>query len=345
MTETFLNELGKYKASIDKYIEQGALREFFGRYNANHVLNDYLDVFVEQSVGGKRIRAFLVKLGYELEGKVADESLIPATISYELFQTGVLAHDDIIDKSETRRHKPSMYMQLGGFHSGVSKAICLGDFGLITASDIISATDFDANLKLRASQHQNSVFIKTIAGEIKDFELSETKDFKEADIIDMYTLKTAWYSLTGPLLLGAILSDASQKTLENLEQFGVNAGIAFQIIDDVLGIYGDESMIGKSVKSDICEGKKTILLSHFLSEATDEDRQMLFNIYGMPYCSDEQLETVRWLFETYGTLEYAKEQSLNYTNNARDYLSKLEITEQSKQMLSELLEYLTSRNA
>lgn len=344
MSKLFESGLSQYKNEIDTYISDGSLRNFFDKYDCDGIMDKYYNVFVDHTQGGKRIRAYLVKVGFELCGKQSDKSLIMPSLSYEMFQTGVLIHDDIIDKSESRRHKPSVYVQLGKSHTGVSKAICVGDFGIVAANDIISHSDFNDSVKIRAINHQNSVFIKTFAGEIRDVELSEYRDAPENSVLDMYKCKTAWYSVAGPLVLGAILSETDEKIIAALCSFGINAGIAFQIKDDVLGIFGDEKKLGKSVKSDICEGKKTVLLSHFLENADARDKESFFNIYGMALCSDTQLETVRWLLKRNGSYDYANQMCAYYTDKAKDCLDKLEIDENNKEILYDMLSFLVERN-
>lgn len=344
MSNLFENGLCQYRQIVDTYISDGSLRRFFDKYDCDSIMHDYYDVFLRHTQGGKRIRAYLVKVGFELLGGSAQENIIVPSLSCELFQTGVLVHDDIIDKSQTRRHKPSMHVELGNDHVAVSKAICVGDFGIVAANDVIAHSDFDLDVKLKAITHQNSVFIKTFAGEIRDVELSEYRKSPEQKVLEMYKCKTAWYSVAGPLVLGSILSGANDKFLDKLCEFGINAGIAFQIKDDILGIYGDEKVLGKSVTGDICEGKKTILLSHFLENADDNDKNSFFNIYGLAMCDKNQLETVRWLLKKNKSLDYAQSKCVEFTNKAKACLDELDVDEENKNILSDLLSYLIDRN-
>jgi len=240
----FIEELDSFRKTCDTYIAGGALKEYLKDVCSENCIQKYIDTFIRHSASGKRLRAYLVKLGYELCGKKCDERIIPVSLSYELFQTGVLVHDDIIDNSRTRRFKPAMHVELGDNHNGVSKAICTGDMGLMCALDIIEASDYPDNIKSACIRHQNRVFVSTIAGELKDIELSESDEYAMDDVIEMYSLKTAQYTISGPLVLGAILSDMSTDIIQELSQFGKYVGIAFQIRDDILGIFGDESKVG-----------------------------------------------------------------------------------------------------
>lgn len=344
MSNLFESGLNQYRQTVDNFLSNGSLRRFFDKYDCDSIMENYYDVFVRHTQGGKRIRAYLVKIGYELSGNKSDDKIVVPSLSCELFQTGVLVHDDIIDKSDSRRHRPSMHVELGNDHVAVSKAICIGDFGIVAANDVIAHSDFDDTIKIKAIAHQNSVFIKTFAGEIRDVELSEYRLAPADKILDMYKCKTAWYSVAGPLVLGAILSGADNEFIDKLCEFGINAGIAFQIKDDILGIFGDEKVLGKSVTSDICEGKKTILLSHFLDNASQEDKRSFFNIYGMAMCDDNQLETVRWLLTRNKSLDYAQNMCVEFTHKAKECLDELDISEQNKSILCDLLSYLVDRN-
>ncbi len=340
----FLEELQRFRTDCDNFISNGALKEYLLDVCKEKCILKYVDTFIRHSASGKRVRAYLVKIGYELEGKSADDRIIPVAMSYELFQTGVLVHDDIIDNSRTRRFKPSMHVELGDNHNGVSKAICTGDMGLMCALDIIEASDYPESIKNACVRHQNRVFVSTIAGELKDIELSECDEYTMEDVIEMYSLKTAQYTISGPLVLGAILSGMSSDKIATLSEFGKNVGIAFQIKDDILGIFGDESKLGKPVISDLHEGKKTVLSAYFVDNASEEEKKLFDSIYGNPESTNEDLEKIRNMFVSSGTLDFANSECRNYTDKAAKILEKLDVTRKSKELLYEMLDYMTNRN-
>ena len=164
MSNKFIEDLMLYKKECDDYILAGKLREYLSSFGLDGVMSDYIEALILHSDGGKRIRAYLVSLGYCLYCGDLEKGLdvVAESVSYELFQTGILAHDDIIDNSDYRRFKPSMHKYLGEGHDGVSKSICVGDFGIVSAIDIILNGSFDDSVKLRAIGHQNRVFSSTI---------------------------------------------------------------------------------------------------------------------------------------------------------------------------------------
>lgn len=257
-----------YRARIENMISGQELTTIFNDISSYEFMKSYINKFKLALDGGKRMRAFLVLLGYNICGHQLDENIILASLSYELFQNGVLIHDDIIDKSDLRRNRPSMHVALGDDQTGISKAICLGDLGVISASDTIFSSKFDSSLKLKALVNQNKIFRLTLAGELKDIELSIQSEYSIEEIISMYELKTAWYSFIGPIQLGMILGGSSDSLLKQAEAFGKPVGIAFQINDDLKGIYGMSEITGKSSLTDIKEGKKTILTCYFTKQAS-----------------------------------------------------------------------------
>lgn len=343
MYDKFTHDLECFAEKCSAYFSSGGLDEYFKTLCADKDIESYYNVFSSHCAGGKRIRAYLVKTGFELFGKNAGDEIIPPALSYEIFQTGVLCHDDIIDESPVRRFRPSMYVELGANHTGVSRAICQGDLGIIAACGIIARADFDEKIRLKAIDHQCRVFFSTVAGELKDVDLSEKPAHILDEILSMYELKTARYTVSGPLVLGAILAGQDESVCKKLDEIGKNIGIAFQIRDDILGIYAHESVIGKSVTSDMREGKKTVLSAHFLQKASDKEKQIFEGIYGNALSGDRELETVKELFKSSGSLSFAQELCKSYVQKARELLEALQIPSERREIVEQLLSYMTMR--
>ena len=344
MSSLFTESLKNYKDKCDTLFENGSIKEFLFELDTHKKMPEYIDALIRHSRGGKRIRAYLVYLGYCLKaGFENDDKILFPSLSFELFQTGILAHDDIIDNSDYRRFKPSMHKDLGNGHDGVSKSICVGDLGIIAAIEILQKGDFNDSAKLRVITHQNKVFSSTIAGELKDIEFSYADRANESDILDMYKLKTAQYTVSGPLVLGAILASADEEFIENLYKFGNDVGICFQIRDDILGIYGSEDEVGKSIVSDMCEGKKTVLVSHFDRTADEGTKEKFYAVYGKEASGETELALVRQLLREAGSYNYALEMCESYVKSATEVLEKMDLSDYSRELLTGLLEYMTSR--
>ena len=328
-------------------IEKALFDHIGGSLNENSdkpgFMKKYRDAFSEYSEGGKRIRAFMVLLGYNMCGRETDDDIVRASLSYELFQSGVLIHDDIIDDSDLRRNRPAMHVRLGGGSSGISKAICVGDYGIISAADAVLLTKFDDDRKVKAIQSLNETFKLTIAGEIKDIELSEEENCSMEDILTMYELKTSRYTFIGPIQLGMILGGADEELLNGAGEFGRLTGIAFQIKDDILGIYGDTKNTGKSNVSDIEEGKKTVLTAFFTDRASDEMKAEFDGLYGRGFCDEGMAARVRELFDECGAHAYAEGLLQDYSKRASGVIENLPVAKDHKDILFGLIEYLNER--
>ncbi|MBI2334668.1 polyprenyl synthetase family protein [Candidatus Daviesbacteria bacterium] len=206
-----------------------------------------IDKFIESCKGGKRVRGKLVVLGYEIgksttdyrlpttdySGRRKTEDILKVAASYEIMHAAILAHDDIIDQSPERRGKPSLYKSVG-----VEQAITLADLGFFLAIKIISESKFADKLKIKALQMFSQTMVETAIGQMLDI--------AHANPELVAKLKTAKYTVSGPLQLGAILGGAELDLLDQLDQFGTNLGIAFQIRDDVLD--GEAKSADKALK-------------------------------------------------------------------------------------------------
>lgn len=176
--------------------------------------------FIKSNKGGKKIRGFLIRLGFELAGG-KNKEILKIAAAYEILHTSILAHDDIIDKSTTRRRQTSLHKRVG-----VEQAITLADYGFFLAMQIISEAKFAQNLKNKALNLFSKIMVDTAIGQMLDV--------FHADPFTIMKLKTAQYTIAGPLQIGATLGGAGGKLLGQLGRFGENLGIAFQIQDDIL---------------------------------------------------------------------------------------------------------------
>lgn len=308
-------------------------------------LTRFADLFTEASKGGKKLRGVLVKLGYEIAGGTEVKSILDPAAAFEIFQTAILAHDDVIDLSPLRRGKPTIYKALGGDHYGKSQAIGLGDAGLFLATKLIADSDFDDRYKNKALFFFSQTLVDTALGEILDVELPHLGEANEKDIIKIFELKTAYYTIIGPLSLGAILAGAQKGLLDQIYDFGLNLGIAFQIQDDILGVFGDEETIGKSVTSDIEEGKITLLLSFAKEQGSEEEKQLLKDLYGIGKITNKDLEKIRKVFKNSGALEYANKRAIEYVGLAKNVIKGMEISEAHKKLLLEMADFVVKRQS
>jgi geranylgeranyl diphosphate synthase type I len=247
-------------------------------------------------------------------GQTAGEEILPVAAAFEVLQTGILGHDDIIDKSPLRRGRDSFWRELSrrmeerfqaqqedARHYGISEAICLGDIGIVLANRLVAECSFPPDKKIEALLAFCDVQLYMVDGEMLDVRMSFEKDYgDEEGVLKMASLKTAWYTITGPLQVGATLGGATPEILDAMKKYGMALGLAFQLKDDILGIEAEEEETGKSNTSDIAEGKITLLAHFAMKRATPAQLEQLQRIYGTKEVSEAGWQTVREIFESTG---------------------------------------------
>ena len=209
------------------------------------------------ATGGKRVRPALVLLATQaVHGDV--EAALPVACAIEDFQSAALIHDDIADKSEMRRGEPCLYRRLG-----TGLAINVGDAALVhTIGRICHGNAYDETTRLRLIDALISMQERTLEGQALDLGWTQENrwDITPDEYLFMATSKTAYYSAAYPLLCGAIVGGGTAEQRSALEAFGLKAGLAFQLQDDLLNLVGDAKTQGKDFRSDITEGKRTLLV-------------------------------------------------------------------------------------
>ena len=337
-------EILPVKKEIERFIDSERFFDVIKKYQSDYFIKYYSDILKSHCKRGKCIRGYLVHLGYNVLPKCCEGNIVYAAVAYELFETGILAHDDIIDRSPIRRMAPALHIALGEGHKGVSRSLCVGDVGILLASAFLMDSGFPSDVCLKAMKHQTKIFSYTLSGELNDIDLSYANKYSEKEVLDMYILKTSLYTISGPLMLGSILAGAPDSTREVLYKFGLNLGIAFQIVDDILGIFGSEDVIGKSVTSDASEGKKSILTHFFNENSTKQEYEKFYSIYGNREINTDDMKIIREIMVSCGALEYAKEKVYYYSKKAYDIVDVAQFSDEYKQSLYRLCEYMINRN-
>lgn len=310
----------------------------------NKKLLPLVDTFIEANQGGKRLRGTLVRLGYELTGKKHTPEILKWAAAIEIFQTAILAQDDIVDLSPLRRGRPTVYQVLGGDHYGISQAMVLADIGFFLAVKMVISSDFPDNLKNRAISLFSQMVINTGLGEMLDVELPHLrKERAEKDVLTIHILKTAYYTFIHPLSIGWILGGGDKNMLKNLEVFGQSLGLAYQIQDDILGVYGDEVQLGKSVTSDIEEGKNTLLLTYAQEHADKEQKEVLEGNYGRGNIGPKGQEMIKRVFITTGALDYSRSKALKYVLLAKKIIPVITKDLRMQVLLTLMADFLITR--
>lgn len=299
---------------------------------------------------GKRIRPILFYCGYVIAGGKDKKEVLKTAISIELIHSYLLIHDDVIDQDDFRHGDLSMHCKYkkncenkNPKHFGISMAIIIGDLASTLGYEILTDSNFPLNLKTEAIKKLNQTVSNTITGEALDVILAEDSNVKIGKIIEMQKYKTAKYTIEGPLHLGAVLAGADDEFLKSLSKFAIPLGVAFQIQDDIIGIFGDEKKIGKPVGSDIKEGKKTLLIAKAVREANDKQKEILTNLLGSAKISLKEIEEVRDIITKTGSLEYSQKIASELIKVSKKHLEEIEILPQHKEFLNDLADFIVKR--
>jgi geranylgeranyl diphosphate synthase type I len=309
---------------------------------------DRLEGFAGQ---GKMLRGGLVIEAARMFGRETDEAVLAAGAAMELVHASLLIHDDIMDRDVLRRGQPTMwaqYQRLGETQGvdrstdfGQAMAMCVGDLGFFMAVQLLSQTQD----KAAAMVH---VFGRELPpccyAQMEDVALSlSTAEPSKEQILSVYKYKTARYTFSLPLAVGAILAGADEILVEQLENFGEQLGILFQIKDDELGLFGDEAEIGKPVGSDVIENKKTLLRYYLFTLANPSQRQELGLVFGHDL-SVEQLDWVRELVRELGIDVLITTQVDELIAECQLLIDQLDVAAEHKQFFSQLVEYTINRS-
>ena len=320
---------------LDKWLKENS------GYNIS--LIPYLNAFIRACWGGKRLRGVLIKLGYDL-AKGKNKEIIKIAVAYEIFQTAILIHDDVIDKSVFRRGKLSVYSALGGDHHAISQSICLGDLGCFLSINLLSDARFNQNLKGKAVSLMSQIMHDTTLGQMLDILGAKNKNkLSEKDILDIYYQKTAKYSFIGPLQIGAIMGGLDGIYLNKLEIIGKYLGIAYQIQDDLLVVDGKEDVLGKSVLSDIAEGKATLIYYFAYNHVGKEEREFLDKYYGYEKITVESANIIKNIFVSSGAVDYSTGKVKEYLKKALREINNLLISSEARETFERFVEYLFTR--
>ena len=315
----FKSQLDDYRLSIDQRIDTFVDRfetdtsEQFGELPlvVIQTFTDYL------RRGGKRIRGALTMVGYELFGGKDKAMILEAALAIEILQAYILMIDDIQDRSETRRGGPTAHIMLRDYHQkhhlrddplhfGESMAMNAFIIACHTAIDIIADLDAEPPRVLKALKNINRCYTATGHGQTMDIFNEVIDTVSELDVDNVLIWKTAYYTFVNPMQLGAILAGASEDSLSNIYDYAIPAGRAFQITDDILGIYGEEFESGKSPLDDIKEGKRTILSIKALELAPKADSYFLEQCLGKHDLTMTEFKQCRKIISDSGALDYAK---------------------------------------
>ncbi len=349
----------------------GAVTEQLRRYlqvrrrDAHYIGPDYdgliaaLEDFVLR--GGKRLRPLFAYWGWRAvapaDAKDREDMLLLFS-ALELLHACALIHDDVIDASGTRRGMPTVHVQFADLHHergwrgsadqfGISAAILLGDLSLVWADDIVATADVTAATRLRVRQVWSAIRTEVLGGQYLDIVAESSGADSIESAMRVNTYKTASYTVTRPLQLGAAAGDDRPDIQDVFHDVGTDLGIAFQLRDDVLGVFGDPDVTGKPSGDDLRSGKRTVLLAEAIERADSNDplaAKLLRASIGTAL-SDAQVRELCSAIEAVGALSAVETRIEELTRRALGALEAAPIHAAAKVGLTELARLASNRSA
>ena len=308
--------------------------------------------------GGKRIRAALIFYGFKCfsNKKSNDKDLLKVSIAMELIQSFLLIHDDIIDRDDLRRggatsHK--FFEEIGEKdfefkaninekkHFGTAMAIFAGDICIALANTILTKIKI-AN-KNKVIYEMNEIVKNTTFGQIIDVRSGYDNIFSEKTTLKIYKLKTVDYSIELPLKIGAILAGATEKEIKKIKKYAKLLGIAFNIQDDLLELFGEKKKFGKPMGSDLKEGKKTLVILKTLEKATKKEILFIKKKLGNKNISKKDIEKIKKMMIRTGAFDYCIKYGKNLIRKANIIIAKQDYKSEGKSFLIGIGDYLLKR--
>lgn len=362
MNEFFLEQ----KHAMYDYLSRYILRKRNELGRVHQMGAESADRLLEFTEKGKMLRGGLVVLAYQLtredpENRPVPDEVLALGAVMELFQSGFLIHDDIMDRDEKRRGTWSVYTQYSrlaaemgikdSYHAGESLGICVGDIAFFMAFEILAgiSTDWTGS----GSKPGERLF-GLCAQELSYVGVAQMMDVywgesegtvTEQEVLELYRYKTGRYTFSLPLMSGALMSGAAQEQREALEKIGELLGVVFQLKDDELGLFGDEEQLGKPVGSDIKEGKKTPFLLRLMQRGAPREQERVSSLIGNESISSDDAQYIRGLVERYGIRQEIADLCQEYADRARTIIDKTDgFNPAYKKILNELIEYSLTRS-
>jgi geranylgeranyl diphosphate synthase type I len=316
---------------------------------------DLLNRLLPFATTGKLLRASLVCFSYEaFSDQKVNDSVINAAMALELTHSALLIHDDIMDNDDLRRGQPSLHRQYQSLatseklanadHFGTSMAICAADAALFLAFELLASSQAAPRMQT-AKQIFVDQLVITCAGQMQDLYLEARPDMpSKKAIYELMQTKTASYTLSLPMAVGAALAGQTGSTIKKLQDIGTNAGIIFQIRDDELGVMGRAEKIGKPVGSDITEGKKTLLYYYLLKSCGIAEHNKAKAIFGNPKATPEDIAYIQKLVRHHKIPQLLNNEVSHLEKAAIKQIDGLDVSDKNKTEFKELVRFCGNRS-
>lgn len=367
----FAADLEKFRKEFEKYAKGYFAQRAKLTKKYPKLIQTFYGELEEFGKGGKLLRPYLLWIGYRLSqsqrgrGKENLKNVLPVCMAVELVHSFLLIHDDIIDRADLRREKLTVHKKferLNGVHYGTSMGILAGDLALVEAIELFrEGTEglrdkghkvYKGSRDDLAQEMLLDIIRDTIYGEALDVEYSYSKANID-QIWQVIDLKTAKYSFVGPLTLGFMLGQLQTKAQRNskfkvqsakLEEYGMLVGRAYQLKDDLLAVFGDEKVIGKSGLSDMREGKHTVLLYKALEMSGQTQRQFISRYWGNEKANAKDLEQMKNIFEKSGAFSWCQKRLEKLAADAKTNAKQITKETKLQEILVQLADFAAMRD-
>ncbi|MEI6728015.1 MAG: polyprenyl synthetase family protein [bacterium] len=353
----FLTEFDNFKEFFEPKLKaflESKIEEYKG---VNSTGKNLLDQVLKASVNsGKRLRPILAYHGFGLLGDATKSSddLAYLGISLELFHTFCLIHDDFIDKSSLRRGQKTIHEvykadfesvmdQNVATHLGSSAAVLGGDLAFVLAEMAYSEVQMLSPDFVKVYRQMQLEVCLGQADDTFGTGIADLSKLSEDQVLNMLDYKSGRYSIEKPLLLGAILAGVNNDQRQVLSEFGTRLGVVFQLVDDVLGIFGNNLITGKSNSSDLAEGKRTLILLRTYNESSSEEKKQILRLVGDNNLSAVNLEWFKSLVVSTGVLAGINDFCRNEVNYLKNLIKDNFTANESQGFLISLADYIILR--
>ncbi|SCG38022.1 polyprenyl synthetase family protein [Micromonospora halophytica] len=304
--------------------------------------------------GGKRLRPAFAYWGFRGAGGVDSDQVVTALAALEFVQASALIHDDLMDRSDTRRGEPAVHRRFAAQHRaagwggdpdgfGDAAAVLLGDLCLVWSDELLHSAGLEPRTVARARPVFDEMRTEVTVGQYLDVLTQATGDTSVERAGKVARYKSAKYTVERPLLLGGALAEASADVRAAYSAYGLPLGEAFQLRDDVLGVFGDPAQTGKPAGDDLREGKRTYLVAATVEATDDAGRELLLSRLGDPELDEDGVARLRELITRCGALARTEQRIVTLTDAALAALTTVDLDTEARQSLVDLAIAATRR--
>lgn len=354
-SKTLTNYLSHIKSETDKILEQFYNERISRASKLDPSYKQLVTTISRQTLrGGKRMRPSLAFLSYKIAGGENDNAMLRAGSALEIFHNYLLIHDDIMDRDDKRhgglnvsgiyKNKLKNTIEKSQVESTAhSISIIAGDINCGLSYEALLESGFDSQTTIAAIDRLNHAVFEVAAGQHLDILNSHKSNPNLRQILKIDQYKTAGYSLVMPLQFGAICAGNNSDLVHHFAAYGQAIGIAFQLADDILGMYGSEKKLGKPVISDLREGKQTVLIYYGMQLSSPSQKKQLQMLLKNPNSTIEDLRKVRKILDDCGAKAKTLVLAHDLLQQALEVVDKITTNPEFKQLLIDLAYYCVER--